>query len=83
MTNDNVAVVRDKDGRRVWAARESKVVREGIAAGTYTEVTDAGASDADSGDGGNARPAGGGSDNRKRPARTRDSGDDTGIPGPA
>lgn len=82
--NDNVVQLQDKNGRRVWAARESKAAREGLADGTYTEVTtDAGAPNADSGDRRDTRTSGSGSDNRKRATRTTDGDTDQGVPGPA
>lgn len=84
MSNDNVVQLQDKDGRRVWAARESKAAREGLADGTYTEVTtDAGTSNADSGDRRDTRTSGSRSDNRKRTARTTDGDTDSGVSGPA
>lgn len=80
MADPNIAVVRDADGLIHHGSRyTSTFIREGLADGSLTEVTDGDASDAQDGDGVDTGADHTGSGDRKSKARKPNRDDDEGV----
>jgi hypothetical protein len=80
VADSNIAVVRDADGVVHYGSRfTSTFIREGLADGSLTEVTDGDASDAQDGDGVDAGADHGGSGDGQSAAGDANGDDDAGV----
>lgn len=80
MADPNIAVVRDADGVVHHGSRyTSTFIKEGLADGTLTEVTDGDASDAKDGDGVDAGAGHDGSGDGEPATGDPDGDDDAGV----